>query len=134
MRKPIDLNTKYGRAKFYASREWKIIRAIILTEKPFCEICLLDQIKTLSVEVHHIVSLVDAPTRCLDLTNLQSLCKPCHSILTSQTHLHGFYARSLKTTIVNLKWKENLLSIEYLKNEHNLKTVRDKEQRKYKNL
>lgn len=119
MKKPIDLNSTYGRAKFYGSPEWSLMRRIKLTHEPFCEECLKDNTNTLANEVHHRIEIAEAPQRCLDLTNLESLCKPCHSLITYKAHLGGEYARSLKFTTVNKKWHLTLSSIEFLKNEHN---------------
>lgn len=119
MKKPIVLTTSYGRNKFYSSPEWKMMRRIKLTHEPFCEECLKDNRNTLANEVHHIIEVAEAPQHCLDLTNLQSLCKPCHSLITFKAHLGGEYARSQKFTVVNRKWKDNLISVEFLKNQHN---------------
>jgi len=85
-RAPIRLDTPEGRQKFYQSREWKLIRRLKLTEHPFCEICWNNGEKTRAEDVHHIVDIEDDPTKCLTYNNLQSLCKSCHSKITSFDH------------------------------------------------
>jgi hypothetical protein len=127
MKKPIDLRTNYGRNKFYSSPEWRLLRRVKLVDEPFFEECLKDNRNTLATEVHHKIEVAEAPQHCLDLTNLVSLCKPCHSLITFKAHLGGEYARSQKFEVVNNKWKENLLSIEFLKNQHNFLNRKKKE-------
>jgi len=99
-KKPIILSTAEGRKKFYQSSEWRLLRKLKLTEHPFCEICWDNKIKTLATEVHHIVDIQDDPTKCLTYNNLQSLCKSCHSKITSSDH-----PITPKYEVVNKKWR-----------------------------
>lgn len=105
-RKPIDLKTREGRQKFYQSREWRTLRMVKLTESPWCEECIKEGIHTLASEVDHIIDITQAPTRFMDITNLQSLCKPHHSAKTFQEHQEGSkFGKKKEYKVVNLKWK-----------------------------
>jgi 5-methylcytosine-specific restriction protein A len=60
---------------------WLGIRRAVLLEEPFCRACLAAGRTTYAREVDHIV-----PKRAGgsdDRTNLQALCKPCHSRKTA---------------------------------------------------
>jgi 5-methylcytosine-specific restriction protein A len=48
-----------------------------------CQDCLQRQRLTPAKEVHHILTVEIAPHLRLDLDNLRSLCKPCHSAVTA---------------------------------------------------
>lgn len=98
-RKPIDLKTREGRNKFYQTTEWKLLRRIKLTHNPYCEECLKSGVNEFATEVHHIVDIAQDPTKCLAYDNLQSLCKSCHSIITS-----GEHSRARVFEVVNKKW------------------------------
>ncbi|WP_297775622.1 HNH endonuclease signature motif containing protein [uncultured Roseovarius sp.] len=54
--------------------DWRRLRKDHLRKHPFCIRC-----GELALEVDHIIPRSVAPARRLDPTNLQSLCKPCHS-------------------------------------------------------
>ena len=51
------------------------LRKIVLAEEPLCRHCLEKGITTASNEMDHI----DGNSRNLKRSNLQGLCKPCHS-------------------------------------------------------
>lgn len=101
-RKQIDLNTRKGRNLFYNSPEWKAMREIVLREEPFCRICLESGITELSVDVDHIIDIIDDTSKFMDRCNLQALCKSCHSRKTFNTH-RSFQKQTY--SIVNKKWK-----------------------------
>ncbi len=63
---------------FYVLRPWRNLRAYKLTINPFCERCPPDLL-TIATEVHHIKEVKTHPELSLELDNLESLCKPCHS-------------------------------------------------------
>lgn len=65
-------------AVFYASRVWRKLRKVKLLNNPICEECK----KAYATEVHHLIPLEDNYDLRLSYDNLQSLCKPCHSIET----------------------------------------------------
>lgn len=109
--KPIDLKTREGRQKFYQTKEWRTLRRIKLTESPWCEECGKEGLHTLASEVHHILDISQAPTRCMDITSLQSLCKSHHSAKTFQEHQEGSkFGKKKEFQVVNLKWKSSQIS------------------------
>lgn len=55
-------------------RKWRLFRAQYLREHPTCKRCGQP-----ATEVDHIIRLRVAPHRKFDRTNLQALCKSCHS-------------------------------------------------------
>ncbi len=65
-------------------RDWQRLRRLVLSEEPLCRECQKRGRVTLAVEVDHIVPIRKAPERRLDQTNLQGLCKPCHSRKTAR--------------------------------------------------
>lgn len=66
---------------------WRKIRVRHLSEHPFCFMCQKQgKIKTAN-EVHHIKPLSDGGTNSDN--NLMSLCKTCHSRITSQRGVWG---------------------------------------------
>lgn len=83
----IDFNNVEGRHKFYMTKQWKDTRAYILSFNPLCKHCLMNDILTPAVDVDHIIDLKDDPSKCLDIDNLQPLCKSCHSAKTYKTTL-----------------------------------------------
>lgn len=54
--------------------DWRKLRAEHLKRHPWCRLCGAQ-----ATDVDHIVPRRIAPERRLDPTNLQSLCKSCHS-------------------------------------------------------
>lgn len=63
---------------------WKVVRKYHLENNPLCELCLKDGLYTAGQEVHHKIKLKDRPDLRDDPSNLQTLCKSCHSKLTAQ--------------------------------------------------
>ena len=78
-----------GRAKvkdrFYDSVEWLQCRAEKLSLSPLCEECREAGRVRVATEVHHILERKEHPHLAFTLSNLQSLCKSCHS-----KHSKGF--------------------------------------------
>lgn len=64
--------------EFYQSRPWRRLREVKLQRDPLCEECLRRGRTIPATVVDHItpINKGEAP---LDLSNLQSLCYPCHS-------------------------------------------------------
>ena len=75
----MDLTTKEGRAQFYASEDWRNLRAFKLRISPLCQRCLKKSKLVQATEVHHIVDIATDPSKVVDFTNLEALCKSCHS-------------------------------------------------------
>ena len=65
--------------KFYCSAAWRKLRQAVLNEKPLCKHCEARGIVTAASEVHHIKRRRDYPELSLVRSNLEALCKPCHS-------------------------------------------------------
>ena len=64
-------------------RRWRKVRRIQLQREPLCSHC-----GDVAREVDHIVPIADGGAR-LDLRNLQSLCKSCHSRKTRAQNAPG---------------------------------------------
>jgi 5-methylcytosine-specific restriction endonuclease McrA len=61
-------------------RRWRKLRARKLAEDPLCEHCLVKDMVTAASEVDHIIRHQGQSDPLFWLwSNLQSLCKPCHS-------------------------------------------------------
>lgn len=71
------------------SREWRTIRACVLARQPLCVMCLAEHRRTPAAEVDHI----DGDDANNDRTNLQGLCKRCHSRKTGREN-RGFGNRA----------------------------------------
>lgn len=69
--------------KFYTSKVWRNLRAYKLSLQPFCERCP-KSLLTIATEVHHIKEVKIYPGLKLDINNLESLCKSCHSSHTAK--------------------------------------------------
>lgn len=104
-KKTIDLKTSEGRNLFYQTPEWYAIRRIVLTASPYCVECIKEKIYKVATEVDHIIDIKTAPERCFDYTNLQSLCKSCHSRKTFNENREttGFGKKNTFKQI-NKKW------------------------------
>jgi 5-methylcytosine-specific restriction protein A len=64
---------------FYHTAAWQRLRAMKLAETPYCEDCMQRDCLVQADHVHHVVELRDDWDLRLDVTNLRSLCHPCHS-------------------------------------------------------
>lgn len=62
------------------STYWLRLRALVLAQSPLCVVCLAEGRTRAASHVDHI----DADTSNNDLTNLQGLCRPCHSAKTAR--------------------------------------------------
>lgn len=76
--------TKPGR-KTYGT-EWRKLRAVALRrDRGLCVLCLADGRAVPATEVDHIVAVEHGGTD--ELSNLQSLCTPCHRHKTARERL-----------------------------------------------
>jgi 5-methylcytosine-specific restriction protein A len=78
--------------KFYQTKEWKDLRAMMLREHPLCETCLAKSPAEYSraVIVHHVNEVRHRPDLALTIEyldalgqpkrNLMSLCYDCHEL------------------------------------------------------
>ena len=70
--------------RFYGLKEWKRLRAGQLARQPLCQRCLSLDIVTEAKDVDHIVSHKGDWSLFSRQSNLQSLCRRCHSYKTQQ--------------------------------------------------
>ena len=68
---------------------WRKLRASILQAEPLCRRCAAEGRTRAAEEVHHQQPIAEAPARRLDPTNLEPLCKPCHSAETAGATWRG---------------------------------------------
>ena len=62
----------------HSHRKYRTVRAALLASEPLCRWCRLDGFSVLAAEVDHIQPVaLDGPM--LDVSNLQPLCRVCHS-------------------------------------------------------
>lgn len=64
---------------FYSSAAWREVRAAKLRANPLCEECGRSGRVELAVHVHHRVPRKERPELALEMSNLESLCLPCHN-------------------------------------------------------
>jgi len=65
--------------RFYHSVAWRRLRLIQLSRQPLCEHCLERFVATPASVADHRVPVLEAWDLRLDLSNLRSLCLPCHN-------------------------------------------------------
>ncbi len=64
--------------------DWRRVRLVALSrDSHLCQDCLTRKLAVRATEVHHLVPIEVDRTLRLVLTNLVSLCKPCHSRITA---------------------------------------------------
>jgi len=102
-------STRDRRQLFYTSPEWRNLRAYKLSLDPFCEICMkFGYLKPAQV-VDHVKDIKDEPDLRLEITNLTSLCKPCHDrktmIKTMKNNLPPQNRKQEEPQIMKRKWK-----------------------------
>jgi 5-methylcytosine-specific restriction protein A len=72
------------RDRFLDTAAWRRLSKWKLQETPWCEHCAEQGKPVPAVDVDHIKSRAKHPELALDPTNLQSLCKRCHSRKTGK--------------------------------------------------
>lgn len=83
---------------FYKSKEWKLLRLEALQRDNYlCIECKKRGIITPATTVHHIKPLRIDDSRALQLSNLETVCGPCHN------RLHRERSQSLKKKNANIK-------------------------------
>ena len=83
---------------FYHSKEWKKLRREALERDGYlCIECKKRGIITPAATVHHIKPLRLDQSRALQLSNLETVCGPCHN------RLHRERSQSLKKKNANIK-------------------------------
>lgn len=79
------------RTAFYNSREWRALRRAQLEREPHCRFCAEDGRVVAAKVADHIEPRRTAPGKALDIRNLQSLCRSCHSGM--KRFIEEFHAR-----------------------------------------
>src|SRR5690606_41899955 len=81
-----DRHRRDQRARaFYKSAAWERLRRVVLARDNYlCQRCLEHQRITPATTVDHIVPLSVAWERRLDMSNLRSLCGPCHNAVRAE--------------------------------------------------
>ena len=85
---PVDYS---GIRKLRSSQTWKDVRAIKLSTSPLCEVCQAKNIVNTAEQVHHILGLAKRPDLAFDLSNLKSVCAPCHATIERCKNRFGSY-------------------------------------------
>ena len=65
--------------KLYRLARWLRLRDQVIQVEPFCRVCLALGRRVLTQEIDHIVPHEGHVDRFWDRSNLQGLCKGCHS-------------------------------------------------------
>ncbi len=65
-------------SSFYHSKQWRSLRNYYIQRNPLCEACLRRKKTTAGQVVDHIKP-INMGGHKTDLSNLQSLCTPCHN-------------------------------------------------------
>jgi len=90
-----DPKPKYERGesrhyqKFYNTKWWRKVRVVILSKKPICVSCEAIGRTTRATDVDHIVPHRGKWAIFRDYSNLQPLCKACHSKKTATEGAFG---------------------------------------------
>ena len=75
----------YAKAhRWYGSARWQRLRAEVLQAEPFCRTCRAVGVKTLTIDIDHIVKHAGDARLFWARRNLQGLCKRCHTIKTTR--------------------------------------------------
>lgn len=67
------------RQKFYGSRRWGDLSKLFRKKNPLCAKCTREGRTALSELVHHIQDRIDHPELAYKWSNLEALCRSCHS-------------------------------------------------------
>jgi len=90
------------RHDFYQSKEWRMLRAFKLQLNPLCEFCFKhNKFIDKDIEVDHIIDIKERPDLRFTLSNLQSLCKSCHSYKTTDSGTNGKITNTRLEQIIN---------------------------------
>lgn len=106
-----NVSTRKGRAAFYRSKEWQMLRNFILSRNPLCERCLKKDRIVQATEVHHRIDLAHFPEGRLDPENLEPLCAKCHNEHTARESSGS----EKELTKVNKEWNPEIESLKKLK-------------------
>ena len=75
-------NKRYqnSNSKFYHSKEWQAVRTQVLERDSYlCQVCKRAGRITPASTVHHIKAVRVDPSKRLDASNLETICRSCHN-------------------------------------------------------
>ena len=70
--------------RWFGTVAWLRLRAQVLRAEPFCRHCRQQGVNTVATDIDHIVRHAGDRVRFWDVTNLQPMCKACHSAKTAR--------------------------------------------------
>ena len=70
--------------RWYSSQAWQRLRLAVLQDEPFCRSCRAAGLNVLTTDIDHIVKHDGHAARFWDRSNLQGLCRPCHTRKTTR--------------------------------------------------
>jgi 5-methylcytosine-specific restriction protein A len=103
-----DSKLKRERDKFYNTKAWTDFRIKILYKTPLCEYCQKNMVLTDAEHVDHILRRSHYEGSDFDQSNIQALCKECHSHKTNREQ--KYYDNNTWNTDANpyyRQWKKN---------------------------
>jgi 5-methylcytosine-specific restriction protein A len=71
----------------YHSARWRKLRKAFISKHPLCVRCLSYDIITAATDVDHVIAVVDDINLRWRTSNMQPLCKSCHSVKTSNERM-----------------------------------------------
>lgn len=93
--KDINKHTSHNEnqsAKYYNSKQWRMLRNSYIRLHPLCEVCLKNDKVTPAEHVHHKQEFLRGITDeqrwnlLLDKDNLMSVCRECHKEIHKHSH------------------------------------------------
>ncbi len=84
-------------AVFYSSQAWKRLREYKIRKSPLCQECEQNGFTRCGYDVDHVIEIKDDFSRRLDVTNLRTLCRACHTYKTHQERLRRNTVNSQST-------------------------------------
>jgi 5-methylcytosine-specific restriction protein A len=70
-------------SRIYHSNRWRKLRAAFMSKHPLCVRCLSYDIVTVATDLDHVVAVAIDKSLQWKTSNMQPLCKSCHSVKTS---------------------------------------------------
>ena len=96
------------------SKKWKQLRQWKLEQNPLCELCEREGKVVSAIDVHHIDpcensrTLEEMEEKCFRVSNLQSLCIPCHAKVHREARSHTRRSHEQRERDRLERWKEEL--------------------------
>lgn len=90
---PLKKPRRKVRDAFYGTARWLKFRLYMLAHKPLCEDPfghhILDRQTVPATEVHHLIPRKERPDLAYVPSNMQCLCKSCHSRISAEERANG---------------------------------------------